>query len=164
MKVYIVKCEIRDCGDTTNRIHGVYYTLEDASKCLNELKNSEMHDFDVLNGGLANVYQHYTSKSFELMDELCGVAYEIEEWTVENYMTYVERYEQKINLITSATEMKQLVREMHQDDTLTDIDFDDLIYDDVIPKLEELGINMEYDEKHKETNYERVLEENYNDN
>lgn len=164
MKVYVVKYEIRDCGDTTNKIYGVYYTLEDASNCLTELKNMEMHDFDVANGGLANVYQYYTSKSFELMDELRGVAYEIEEWVVENYMTQIELYEQKINLITSANEMKQLVREMRQDDDLTDDDFDDLIYDDVISRLEELGVDMEYDEKHKDINYERVLEENYNDN
>ena len=164
MKVYVVKYEIRDCGDTTNKIYGVYYTLEDATKCLNELKNMEIHDFDIVNAGLANVYQYYTSKSFEIVDELRGVAYEIEECVVEKYMTHRELYQQKINLITSATEMKQLVREMRQDDELTCADFYDLIYDDVISRLEELGVDMEYDEKHKDINYERVLEENYNDN
>ena len=39
--------------------------------------------------------------------------------------------------------------------------FNDLIYDYVIPRLKDLGVNMDYNEETAETNYERVMRENY---
>ena len=57
--------------------------------------------------------------------------------------------------------MKILVREMFENEDINDIDFNDLIYDYVIPRLKDLGVNMDYNEETAETNYERVMRENY---
>ena len=57
--------------------------------------------------------------------------------------------------------MKILVREMFENTDINDIDFNDLIYDYVIPRLKDFGVNMDYNEETAETNYERVMRENY---
>ena len=50
---------------------------------------------------------------------------------------------------------------MFENEDINDIDFNDLIYDYVIPRLKDLGVNMDYNEETAETNYERVMRENY---
>ena len=78
-----------------------------------------------------------------------------------NILTIIIDYENKIKKVSNSEEMKTLVREMYSDSELDDISFDELIYDKVIPRLKQLGFNMEYDWETNETNYERVIKENY---
>lgn len=73
----------------------------------------------------------------------------------------INEYEGKINGINNSRDMKLLVREMFKNEDINDIDFDELIYNNVIPRLKDLGVNMDYNEEIDETNYERVMRENY---
>lgn len=79
----------------------------------------------------------------------------------KNILKIINEYERRINGINNSRDMKILVREMFKNEDINDIDFNDLIYDYVIPKLADLGVNMEYNEETAETNYERVMRENY---
>ena len=74
---------------------------------------------------------------------------------------YLKKYENMICNCKDKEEMKKIVRTIFKDNNINDIDFNDLIYDNVIPKLKELGVNVEYDEETSETNYERIMKENY---
>ena len=79
----------------------------------------------------------------------------------KNILKIINEYEEKINGINNSHDMKMLVREMFKNEDIDDIDFNDLIYDYVIPRLKNLGVNMDYNEETAETNYERVMKENY---
>ena len=79
----------------------------------------------------------------------------------KNILKIINEYEEKINGINNSHDMKMLVREMFKNEDIDDIDFNDLIYDYVIPRLKDLGVNMDYNEETAETNYERVMRENY---
>ena len=79
----------------------------------------------------------------------------------KNILKIINEYEEKINGINNSHDMKMLVREMFKNEDINDIDFNDLIYDYVIPRLKDLGVNMDYNEETAETNYERVMKENY---
>ena len=79
----------------------------------------------------------------------------------KNILKIINEYEGKINGINNSRDMKILVREMFENTDINDIDFNDLIYDYVIPRLRDLGVNMDYNEETAETNYERVMRENY---
>lgn len=79
----------------------------------------------------------------------------------KNILKIINEYEEKINGINNSHDMKMLVREMFKNEDINDIDFNDLIYDYVIPRLKDLGVNMDYNEETAETNYERVMRENY---
>ncbi len=79
----------------------------------------------------------------------------------KNILKIINEYEGKINGINNSHDMKILVREMFKNEDINDIDFNDLIYDYVIPRLRDLGVNMDYNEETAETNYERVMRENY---
>ena len=71
----------------------------------------------------------------------------------------INDYENRINNAKDKEEIKQIVREMFSNDIiLGDIDFTNLIYHDVIPKLEELGVVFD---RENEIDYERVLKEDY---
>ena len=70
----------------------------------------------------------------------------------------INKYEDKINNINNATDMKILIREMFKDSELSDIGFNDLIYDNVIPRLKQLGFSLDFE---KENCYEIVLKEEY---
>lgn len=72
----------------------------------------------------------------------------------KNYIIMIENAKDK-------EDIKKIVRLMFSDDTLDDIDFNDIIYVDVIPKLKVFGCDMEYDEKTSTTNYEKVMREMY---
>lgn len=76
-------------------------------------------------------------------------------------LEYLKKYEDIIYNCKDKEEIKKIVRTMFKDDNINDIDFNDLIYDNVIPKLTEIGVNMEYNEELSETNYERIMKENY---
>ena len=80
---------------------------------------------------------------------------------IKNILTTIMGYEEKIDKVSNSQEMKKLVRKMHEDLELDDISFNELIYDKVIPRLKQLGFNMEYDWETDETNYERVIKANY---
>ena len=79
----------------------------------------------------------------------------------KNILKIINEYERRINGINNSRDMKILVREMFENEDINDIDFKDLIYDYVIPRLRDLGVNMDYNEETAETNYERVMRENY---
>lgn len=79
----------------------------------------------------------------------------------KDILKIINEYEGKINGINNSRDMKLLVRKMFKNEEIDDINFNDLIYDYVIPKLRDLGVNMEYNEEIDETNYERVMKENY---
>ncbi|MCI6457243.1 MAG: hypothetical protein MSA56_06035 [Clostridium sp.] len=79
----------------------------------------------------------------------------------KNILKIINEYEEKINGINNSHDMKMLVREIFKNEDIDDIDFNDLIYDYVIPRLKNLGVNMDYNEETAETNYERVMRENY---
>lgn len=67
--------------------------------------------------------------------------------------------EEKIKNVKSTEEMKKLVREMFKKDIeINDTDFNDLIYQDVIPKLEELGVVFD---RENDIDYEIVMKEEY---
>ena len=70
-------------------------------------------------------------------------------------------YLKQINVAKDKEEIKKIVRVMFKDIELDDIDFNDIIYDFVIPKLKMFGVDMEYNEETRETNYERIMRENY---
>ena len=80
---------------------------------------------------------------------------------MKNILKIVNEYETRISETNNKEDMKTLVMEMFQNDDINDIDFCDLIYMDVIPKLKEMGVNMEYDDESEETNYEKVIRGNY---
>lgn len=70
-------------------------------------------------------------------------------------------YIKDINLCMNKEDMKIIVRDMFNDIELDDIDFNDIMYDYVIPKLKKLGCDMEYNEETDTTNYQKVMEELY---
>ena len=72
----------------------------------------------------------------------------------ENYVIMIENTKDK-------EDIKKVVRLMFSDNGLDDIDFNEIIYDFVIPKLKVLGCDMGYDEKTSTTNYEKVIKEMY---
>lgn len=67
----------------------------------------------------------------------------------------------KINNCNNKEEIKKIVRELYYNDNINDIDFDNIIYDYVIPKLEKLGCDMTYNETYNINNYEKVMQEIY---
>ena len=70
----------------------------------------------------------------------------------------INEYEKRINNITKTDDMKLLVNEMFKDtEILDDTDFNDLIYNCVIPKLKDLGITFDEDK----IDYEEIIKENY---
>lgn len=70
-------------------------------------------------------------------------------------------YAKKINLIDNKKDMKKLVESMYNDNELDDIDFDEIIYDFVIPKLTLLGCDMSYDFDRNKSSYQKVMESDY---
>ena len=68
----------------------------------------------------------------------------------------MEFYEELIKNISNKEEMKELVRIMFKNLELEDLDFNDLIYMDVIPKLEELGVVFD---REKDIDYETYFKE-----
>ena len=66
-----------------------------------------------------------------------------------------------ISNTTNKEDIKKIVRLMFSDNTLDDIDFNEIIYNFVIPKLKVFGCDMSYDEKTNTTNYEKVMREMY---
>lgn len=72
----------------------------------------------------------------------------------KNYTIMIENTKDK-------EDIKKIVRLMFSDDNLDDIDFNEIIYDFVIPKLKNFGCNMEYDFENNTTNYEKIMGEMY---
>ena len=70
----------------------------------------------------------------------------------------INKLENKIKNIKTTGEMKKLVNEMFKNIEIDDIDFNDLIYQDVIPKLEELGVIFD---RENDIDYEIVIKEDY---
>jgi len=65
--------------------------------------------------------------------------------------------------INTKNDIKELVRAMYKDvDNISDGDLNDFIYESIIPRLKELGVNIAiYNEKTNESGYEIILKENY---
>lgn len=70
----------------------------------------------------------------------------------------INKLENKIKNIKTTGEMKKLVNEMFKNIEINDIDFNDLIYQDVIPRLEELGVVFD---RESDIDYEIVMKEEY---
>lgn len=70
----------------------------------------------------------------------------------------IEMFEKKIKTVKTKEEMKKVVRELFSTTEIEDVDFSEFIYQDVIPKLEELGVVFD---RENEIDYERVLKEEY---
>jgi hypothetical protein len=70
----------------------------------------------------------------------------------------IEKFEKKIKNVKTKEEMKKVVRELFSTTEIEDVDFSEFIYQDVIPKLEELGVVFD---RENEIDYERVLKEEY---
>lgn len=70
----------------------------------------------------------------------------------------IKKYEKIIDSCKNTKEIKKIVRKLYKDIEIDDIDFSDIIYDSVIPKLESWGCDLEKDNN---TNYENVMLENY---
>ena len=80
----------------------------------------------------------------------------------KNIMEKVHNYEKEIKAINTSEDMKILVRKMFCDTDISDIDFSDLIYQDIIPRLKELSIKIyDYNDKTDESGFETILKENY---
>ena len=74
----------------------------------------------------------------------------------------INLYEKQIKNIKDKEDMKKLVNELFCDDDLADNDFSDLIYQNIIPRLKELGIDIKtYDETTDESGYEKIIKESY---
>lgn len=65
------------------------------------------------------------------------------------------------NNIFNKEELKEIVRIIYNNESFNDMEFNDIIYDYIIPKLKDLGADMEYNEETQETNFERIMKENY---
>lgn len=76
-------------------------------------------------------------------------------------MEKIKKYTKTIQKAKTKEDVKKIVNELFHDLTIDDIDFNEIIYNDVIPKLKKIGVNMDYNEETSETNYERVIKENY---
>ena len=70
----------------------------------------------------------------------------------------IEKYEKKIKLCNNKEKMKDIVREMFKCLEINDIDFNDIIYMDVIPRLEELGVVFD---RELNIDYEIVMKGEY---
>lgn len=71
-------------------------------------------------------------------------------------------YNEIIKNIENKEDMKKLVNKMFKDEDLSDVGFSDFIYEDIIPKLREFGVNIEsYNEETNESGFEVILKENY---
>lgn len=70
----------------------------------------------------------------------------------------IEKFEKKIKNVKTKEEMKKVVRELFSTTEIEDVDFSEFIYQDVIPRLEELGVVFD---RENEIDYERVLKEEY---
>lgn len=84
-----------------------------------------------------------------------------EEYLYDNYTGQelkIKLFEHKIKYVKTKEEMKKVVRELFSTTEIEDIDFSEFIYQDVIPRLEELGVVFD---RENEIDYERVLKEEY---
>ena len=70
----------------------------------------------------------------------------------------IEKYEKKIRLCSNKEKMKDIVREMFKCLEISDIDFNDIVYMDIIPRLEELGVVFD---RESNIDYEIVMKEEY---
>lgn len=96
----------------------------------------------------------------EILQTLFGGFYLTDE-DILNAKVRIEKYIAEIDLIDNKEDIKIIVRKMFEDIELDDIDFNEIIYDYIIPKLKKMGVDMNYNEESKETNYERIIKENY---
>ena len=80
----------------------------------------------------------------------------------ENCLKYIQKCEQKIKNAKTTDKIKEIVKEMYKNDALSDIDFSDIIYNSVIPKIHKLGIEIPmYNEETSETAFDLVIQEKY---
>ena len=70
---------------------------------------------------------------------------------------YLNELEIRINNTTDKEEIKRIVKEMFEDVTIEDVDFTDMIYDVVYPRLKDLGIDFD----NGYLLYEKILKEEY---
>lgn len=75
-----------------------------------------------------------------------------------SYFTRIYGYTKKINLINDKEDIKRIVKIMFEDDNLDDTDFNNIIYDFIMPKLKVLGVNLDNDDY---TSFEMVMKEDY---
>jgi hypothetical protein len=77
-------------------------------------------------------------------------------------LEYLLKYETLINTSKNKEEIKNLVQKLFMDDNISDIDFNEIIYECVVPKLKDLGIEIPmYNEETNESCFETILREKY---
>lgn len=69
-------------------------------------------------------------------------------------------YEDRIKNAETKEDVKKTIRVMFEDLDLDDIDFNEIIYDVVIPKLRDLNITFDT-ENDDVIDYEEIMKENY---
>ena len=74
----------------------------------------------------------------------------------------MESYKDKIEAVQDKAEMKKIVRTMLKDKKLSDYDLSTLINQSVIPKLNEIGVEIiDYDDSANLSAYETIIRAEY---
>lgn len=106
-------------------------------------------------GGTLNSYKYYNDYFIELGDNSMDRKREIEKNSYKVRILF--DYSNDIKRTRNKEDVKKIVRLFFNDSRIEDVDFNDFIYKDVIPKLKELGVTFSEDV----IDYEEVLKENY---
>lgn len=142
-----------ELGTTPKEKLQIFIMLYVASPTLNELENWTLrHLIDYIK----ETDEYYNEDLIYIND--CKNLIKIQ----ENSLQYIQKCEQKIKNAKTTDKMKEIVKEMYKNDALSDIDFSDIIYNNVIPKLCKLGVEIPiYIEETSETAFDLVIQEKY---
>ena len=122
-------------------------------KVLADVENKIVGNYD--NDTIQRIIDYLQERHNQVQEQL------EEEYLYDNYTgeeLKIKLFEHKIKYVKTKEEMKKVVRELFSTTEIEDVDFSEFIYQDVIPKLEELGVVFD---RENEIDYERVLKEEY---
>ena len=122
-------------------------------KILADVENKIVGNYD--NDTIQRIIDYLQERHDKVQEQL------EEEYIYDNYTWQelkIKLFEHKIKYAKTKEEMKKVVRELFSTTEIEDVDFSEFIYQDVIPKLEELGVVFD---RENEIDYERVLKEEY---
>lgn len=122
-------------------------------KVLADVENKIVGNYD--NDTIQRIIDYLQERHNKVQEQL------EEEYIYDNYTgeeLKIKLFEHKIKYVKTKEEMKKVVRELFSTTEIEDVDFSEFIYQDVIPKLEELGVVFD---RENEIDYERVLKEEY---
>lgn len=122
-------------------------------KVLADVENKIVGNYD--NDTIQRIIDYLQERHNQVQEQL------EEEYLYDNYTgeeLKIKLFEHKIKYVKTKEEMKKVVRELFSTTEIEDVTFSEFIYQDVIPKLEELGVVFD---RENEIDYERVLKEEY---